>query len=248
MPTRRDFIRLSALSTLTGSLIPALVRDANRHLEMPLLNGSKTVLFQGDSITDAGRDRANYYANANSGMGLGYVHNIVTHLLGTFPDEGYRFYNRGVGGNRVAELAARWEEDCLNLQPDVVSILIGVNDFWHTLSLNYDGTLETYEGDYRILLQRTVAELPTTKLMIGEPFAVDGGTAIDERWSGFSEYRSVARSLADEFGAVFVPYHAVFGEALAFAPADYWCPDGVHPSLAGGHLMKEAWLAAFQDL
>ncbi len=248
MTTRRDFIRLSTISTLTGSLVPTVVTEANSHLNMPILNGARTVLFQGDSITDAGRDRANYYANAESGMGHGYVHDIVTHLRGTFPEEGYRFYNRGIGGNRVFELAARWDEDCLNLKPDIVSILIGVNDFWHTLSSNYHGTVETYEADYRFLLERTKAGLPNAQLMIGEPFAVEGGTAIDESWSGFGEYRIVARSLAEDFGAVFVPYHAVFAEALTFASADYWCPDGVHPSLAGGHLMKEAWLAAFQSL
>ena len=120
MTTRRDFLRLSAMSTLTGSLVPKVVRDANRYLNTPVLDGARTVLFQGDSITDAGRDRANYYVNADSGMGNGYVHDIVTHLLGIFPDEGYRFYNRGISGNRVFELAARWDEDCLNLKPDVV--------------------------------------------------------------------------------------------------------------------------------
>ncbi len=248
MFTRRYFLKLSAISTLTGTLIPQIVRDANRYVDSPSILGAKTVLFQGDSITDAGRDRANYYANAISGMGNGYVHDIVAHLLGKYPDRGFRFYNRGISGHRAFELAGRWDEDCLNLQPDVVSILIGVNDFWHTLSLNYDGTLESYEADFRGLLKRTKAELPDVRLIIGEPFAVEGGTAIDERWGEFDAYRSVARTAAQDFGASFVPYHMVFAEALKIAPADYWCPDGVHPSLAGGYLMKEAWLAAFQEL
>ena len=246
MSTRRDFLRLSALTTLTTSLIPSIVRDANSHLSSRGDSTKKTVLFQGDSITDAGRDRANYYANAESGMGNGYVHDIVTHLLGKYPDRGFRFYNRGIGGQRVFELARRWNEDCLQLQPDVVSILIGVNDFWHTIAGAYQGNVDIYEVDYRALLQRTKKELPNARLIIGEPFGVEGGTAINEEWGGFDEYRSVARNLATEFGAVFIPYHTLFAEALKFAPVDYWCPDGVHPSLAGGYLMKEAWLAGFE--
>jgi lysophospholipase L1-like esterase len=86
------------------------------------------------------------------------------------------------------------------------------------------------------------------KLILGEPFAVAGGTAIDERWDQFAEYRQAARSIARDYGAVFLPYHTVFEEALAFARASYWCPDGVHPSMAGNYLMKETWLAGFGEL
>ncbi|MEZ4953166.1 MAG: SGNH/GDSL hydrolase family protein [Saprospiraceae bacterium] len=251
MTTRRNFLRFSALSTFTATVIPELVLAANKHLiTSPLSSSSKstTILFQGDSITDAGRDRGRYYANMGSGMGEGYVHNIVTQLLGKYPEMDYHCYNRGISGHKVFQLAERWDDDCLQLKPDVLSILIGVNDYWHKLNGNYDGTVEIYENDYRALLERTKQELPQVKLIIAEPFAVAGGTAINEKWAPFTAYRQVAKKIATEFGAVFLPYHSMFEESLKIAPASYWCPDGVHPSLAGAYLMKEAWLAGFEKL
>lgn len=251
MTTRRNFLRLSALSTLATTVIPDMVIAANHHLPtIPQSNLTKgaTILFQGDSITDAGRDRGSYYANSGAGMGSGYVHHTVTHLLGKFPEKDYRCYNRGISGHRVFQLADRWEDDCLQLSPDVLSILIGVNDFWHTLDWGYNGTLEIYETDLRKLLERTKRALPDVKLIIGEPFAVPGGSAINERWEPFSGYRKAAKAIAEEFGAVFLPYQRIYEEAVKVAPASYWCPDGVHPSLAGSYLMKEAWLAGFDKL
>ncbi|MBT8398889.1 MAG: lysophospholipase [Rhodothermia bacterium] len=251
MTTRREFLRLSAFSALSPSLmaeIRHLVQSANAGRDVRSMSAGPTVLFQGDSITDAGRDRANYYANSGPGMGSGYVRHVVTQLLGKSPDEGYRFYNRGISGNKVHQLADRWVDDCLNLKPDVLSILIGVNDFWHTLGGAYDGTVELYDADYRQLLDRTLEDLPEVALIIGEPFAVQGGSAIDDRWVSFHAYRRAARRIAEDYGAVFVPYHKIFAAALQQAPADYWCPDGVHPSMAGCYLMKEAWLAGFDEL
>ncbi len=248
MATRRDFLRLTAISASLSASIPRIVRSANAQPVIRSPSTGRTVLFQGDSITDARRDRSNYYANGSSGMGDGYVRHIATQLLGENPDRNYRFYNRGISGNKVFQLADRWDDDCLNLRPDVLSILIGVNDFWHTLVGNYDGTVEVYESDFRGLLDRTLDQLPDIALIIGEPFAVAGGSAIDSRWDAFDPYRETARRIARDYGAVFVPYHDVFAAALDEAPADYWCPDGVHPSMAGSYLMKEAWLAGFEVL
>ena len=109
-----------------------------------LLNQT-TILFQGDSITDAGRDRSRYYANDARGMGGGYVRLIATQLLAQHPADEIRCYNRGISGNKVHQLAARWQDDCLQLRPQVLSILIGVNDFWHTLSSGYTGTPEIFD-------------------------------------------------------------------------------------------------------
>ncbi len=207
-----------------------------------------TILFQGDSITDAGREKANYYANDAAGMGRGYVFQIVSHLLGTQPEKDWKYYNRGISGHKVFQLANRWDDDCLQLKPDVLSILIGVNDFWHTLN-NYKGTVAGYEADFRKLLDRTLKALPNIKLIIGEPFAVKGGSAIDDEWfPEFPKYQQSARKVAADYKAVFIPYQQIFDDALQLAPAVYWCPDGVHPSMAGGYLMKEAWIKAFVNL
>lgn len=246
--TRRQFLKQGALGSAAWLAAPFAAGAGempHRHLAT-----DQTILFQGDSITDAGRDRGQYYANNLNGLGKGYVYQISAELLGEHPNAGLHIYNRGISGHKVFQLAERWEDDCLNLRPDVLSILIGVNDFWHMLNGNYDGTVAVYDQDYRQLLERTKKALPEVRLIICEPFVVKGGTAVSsERWqTEFPLYRNSARQIAGDFGAAFVPFQQVFDEALKQAPAEYWCPDGVHPSIAGAHLMKKAWLKAYQRL
>ena len=198
-------------------------------------------------VDDAAKVKASYLAAVAHGTEKCELisREKATQLLGTMPVKNLRIYNRGISGHKVFQLADRWDDDCLQLRPDVLSILIGVNDFWHTLSSGYTGTVQTYETDFRKLLERTKKELPATRLIICEPFAVAGGTAITDKWKDFEGYRIAAKKLAGEFGASFVPFQTVFDEALKLAPASYWCPDGVHPSLAGAYLMKEAWLKTY---
>ncbi len=215
----------------------------------PNIPQGATILFQGDSITDAGRNRGAYYANNSRGMGGGYAFLAGARLLADNPGANLRIYNRGISGHKVFQLANRWEEDCLNLSPDVLSILIGVNDFWHTLSHSYKGTVKEYEADFRALLDRTMTAIPDVRLIICEPFAVEGGSAINDAWfPAFNAYRAAARTIAQEFKAEFIPYHGIFADALQSAPVSYWCPDGVHPSLAGAQLMADKWLETFGKL
>ena len=157
-----------------------------------------------------------------------------------------RNYNHGISCNQVFQLRERWETECLDLQPDVVGDLIGVNDYWHTLSGGYKGTVEVYENDLRDLLRYTKQKLPNVQLVLCEPFSLKGGSAIDEpRWYPmFDEYRKAARKLADEFKAIFVPFQAGFDAAMKVAPARYWSSDGVHPDLAGRQLTADMWLEA----
>ena len=243
---RRSFLKKTALLAAGSVGLPSLVKA--HELEQKNIPENLTILFQGDSITDAGRDKGRYYPNDGSGMGNGYVYQIVAKLLGTYPSKNLRCYNRGISGNKVFQLANRWEDDCLQLKPDVLSILIGVNDFWHTLSWGYKGTFKTYEKDFRALLDRTKAAYPNIKLIIGEPFAVEGGTAIGEEWHpAFNAYRQSAKSIAADYNAVFIPYQNIFDEALNQAPVSFWCADGVHPSIAGNYLMAQHWLKAFDS-
>ena len=245
---RRDFLKKLSLTTIGMAGLPALSLAAQKTAAKLEIPEGLTVLFQGDSITDASRDRGQYYANQAKGLGVGYVYQIVSQLLGTHPTKNIRCYNRGISGHKVFQLAGRWNDDCLNLKPDVLSILIGVNDFWHTLSWGYEGTVEVYDTDLRKLLDRTMKELPDVKLIIGEPFAVAGGSAINEKWETFAGYRESAAKIAKDYKAAFIPYQSIFDEALEIAPVSYWCPDGVHPSIAGGHLMAVAWLEAFKEI
>ena len=206
------------------------------------LKYSNVILFQGDSITDAGRNREVKDPNSQNALGGGYAFLAAADLLNKFPVKDLKIYNKGISGNKVYQLAERWQIDCLDLKPAVLSILIGVNDYWHKHNGNYDGTVEIYEKDFRALLKRTKEALPETKLVICEPFAVLGCKAVDGTWfPEFDRYRVAARKLASEFDTVFIPYHDIFAKASKVAPPTYWTADGVHPSVAGAKLMADAW-------
>lgn len=203
------------------------------------------ILFQGDSITDAGRDRKTAAeANRQAPLGDGYAWLAAAGLLVAHDGQGLQVWNRGVSGNKVFQLADRWQADCLDLQPDVLSVLIGVNDIWHTKNGGYQGTAAIYERDYDALLARTRAALPAIKLVVCEPFVLRCGAVADSWFPEFDDYRAAARRVADKHGATFVAFQTMFDRAVAYAPPEHWAKDGVHPSSAGAALMAEAWLAA----
>jgi len=246
MNTRRDFLKTAAVSGAMLS-IPGIVASAmslSQALQISLQKDD-VILFQGDSITDAGRDKNVKTPNTSPMMGSGYAILAAGELLFKHAEKDLTIYNKGISGNKVHQLAERWDADCIELKPNVLSVLIGVNDFWHTKTGGYQATVKTYEDDYRTLLKRTVAALPGVKLIIGEPFAVKGIRAVDDSWyPEFDKYRETAKKLADEFNAVFIPYQKIFDEAQKRAPGVYWTHDGVHASLAGACLMANAWLEA----
>jgi lysophospholipase L1-like esterase len=183
-------------------------------------------------------------ANKQPGLGTGYAWLAAAELLIDRQDDALTFYNRGVSGNKVYQLAERWKEDCLELKPNVLSILIGVNDLWHKLNGKYEGTLEIYERDYKELFERTRKALPRVKLVICEPFVLRCG-AVDEKWfPEFDAYRATAKKVAKHFRATFVPFQAMFDEAVKYAPPEHWAKDGVHPTPAGAALMAHLWIEA----
>ena len=247
---RRTFVKNAAL-------IPAALAAGTTLLPTPATPARAakvpqklTVLFQGDSITDAGRDKESTAPNDYGKMGLGYATLTSAMLLNAYPKVELTAYNRGISGNKVYQLDERWEADALELKPDVLSILIGVNDYWHMFNGNYDGTVEVYDTDYRKLLDRTRTALPDVKFILMEPFMVMGGKAVsDPRWAAeFPAYQQAAKQISDDYGTAWVPLQKVFDEALKKAPAEHWSGDGVHPSLAGSYLMAEAWMKAFAKL
>lgn len=247
---RRSFMKKSVLGATVGANIPLLASGNSA----PFISGfgteGMTIVFQGDSITDAGRDKERQASNVSSGLGKGYAAFASAQLLASQPEKKWTCYNRGISGNKVHQLADRWKIDCLDLKPDVLSVLIGVNDFWHTLTHDYKGTAAVYEEDYRNLLKLTKSALPDVKLIVGEPFAVHGGTAIksSEWYPEFDKYRKAAKKIANEFDAIWIPYQEIFDKALESAGVEYWCPDGVHPSLAGNYLMADSWLKALKKV
>jgi lysophospholipase L1-like esterase len=248
---RRNFLRHAAVGTVALTAIPEIL-SASMQLGkkkqkgiLPSLKTGDVILFQGDSITDAGRERMKQQSNLSGSFGTGYSFLAASRLLNENPAKDLSIFNRGISGNKVYQLSERWQRDCFDLNPALLSILVGVNDFWHTLDGKYDGTVEKYAQDYKQLLVLTRKMLPEVKLVIGEPFAVAETSAVTDKWfPAFDGYRAAAKKLADEFDAVFIPYQAIFNEALNYAPAKYWTGDGVHPSMAGCSLMAEAWLNA----
>jgi lysophospholipase L1-like esterase len=246
--SRRNFIRTFAATTTIGGVSAVLYPGCSGNLtfaQKSIINKNSTILFQGDSITDAGRNRRKEGdANNSDALGKGYVYLIAAQLLADRAGDGLQIYNRGISGNKVFQLVDRWEKDCLDLKPDVLSILIGVNDIWHTLNGHYDGTVQKYEADYRTLLKRTLQELPHLKLVICEPFVLRCG-AVDDKWfPEFDRYRAVAKKVSHEFNGLFVPFQSMFDKASKLAPPAHWAADGVHPTMAGASLMAQTWLKA----
>jgi lysophospholipase L1-like esterase len=242
--SRRSFLKKAALGTLAAVTIPEIISAAapkNGVKKIQLLK-DQTILFQGDSITDAGRSKEETGFNNPKALGTGYALLSAVELLEEFAELNLKIYNKGISGNKVYQLAERWDKDCIDLKPDILSILIGVNDFWHKLNGNYNGTIEIYRNDFIALLERTKKALPNIKLVICEPYAVPGVKAVDEKWfPDFYEYQKAAREIAESFGAIFVPFQKVYDEAIKRAPASYWTGDGVHAALPGAQLMAEAW-------
>lgn len=247
---RRDFVRTSAGLTAAGLLALTASESAAADARSAgvaahsLIEPGQTILFQGDSITDAGRKKDDSAANSPPALGNGYAWLAASQLLVDRPGDELKIFNRGISGNKVFQLAERWQADCLELRPDVLSILIGVNDFWHKHKHGYKGTLEKYERDYRALVERTKEALPNVKLVILEPFVLKVG-AVDETWAPqFDGYRAAARRVAHEAGALFVPYQEMFDRAVNVAPPERWAADGVHPTSDGAALMAHWWQRA----
>lgn len=245
MSSRRDFLKKAAMGSMITLSIPQIASASmakEKKSKLQLAKG-QTILFQGDSITDAGRDKGDMGFNTPKALGTGYAMLAGASLLEKFASHDLKIYNKGISGNKVFQLADRWEKDCLEIKPDILSILIGVNDIWHKLNGQYDGTVEIYRNDYITLLERTKKALPDIKLVICEPFAVRGVKAVDDKWyPEFYEYQKAAREIAARFNAAFIPFQSIFDEAGKRADGAFWTRDGVHPSLAGAQLMAHAWL------
>ena len=238
--TRRDFV--TAASALAGAALWPAAATTDR--ASGSLTDDTVVLFQGDSITDCGRDRGVAEPNVAGALGTGYPLLIASAALAAHPDRALRFYNRGVSGNKVPDLASRWADDALALKPDVLSILIGVNDFWHTLSGGYTGTVEDYEHQYAALLEETRRALPQVRLIVLEPFVLHCG-AVDDRWfPEFDQRRAAAARVAQHAGANFVPLQPVFDDLSRRRVPAYWAADGVHPTPAGHAVIAERWRRA----
>ncbi|MBD3390820.1 MAG: GDSL family lipase [Chitinivibrionales bacterium] len=204
-----------------------------RHIE---LRDHMTILFQGDSITDCGRREPAYRP-----MGRGYASIVATWLGARCPEQRLTFENRGISGNRTADLVARWDQDCLAIDPDLVSILVGINNTLRRYDQNSPTTPEAFEKEYRTMLTRT-REAGDPVIVVCEPFLLSHPPGIEVMREDLDPKIYVIRELAREFGALYIPYDGIFAAASTRAAPAYWAEDGVHPTPAGHALMAQAWM------
>jgi len=205
--------------------------------DVPAFSNGARILFQGDSITDMGRGRT---ADPNHILGHSYAFLIAARYGSAFPERHLTFLNRGVSGNTVADLIGRWQSDTLALKPDLLSILIGINDLGRGVSA------ADFERQYDSLLADTVKALPDVRLVLGDPFALRVGRYTGEQWNErMTELRkrqAIVAKLAEKYHAALVRYQSAFDAACERAPADYWIWDGIHPTYSGQQLLADEWV------
>ena len=206
------------------------------------------IVFFGDSITDA-----NHLRDRECGLHLAYGGGYVSQVAAILTDEdprGYEIFNRGISANRTTELLVRINKDVWVEQPDVISILIGVNDVLFEIMQRDGVDIDWFEQNYRLIIEGTRKRLPETKIMLCEPFIMKGSATI-ERWDEWLEvktYAKVVERLAKEYGLVFVPLQKTLDEASRRYGGDEYCAmDGVHPTVAAAKQIAEQWVKVFKE-
>ena len=232
-----SFARIVAALVLSGvALCPVLAAVEPISIFQP---GTR-ILFQGDSITDGNRGRNE---DPNHILGHGYVFIIAAQYGAAFPDLNLTFINRGISGNKTTDLEKRWQQDTIDLKPEVLSILIGVND-------NGKVPLEQYEQIYDKLLTQVEAADPKIHLVLCEPFCLQVGK-VKENWDMFSkgirEEQQIVARLARNHHAALVRFQRAFDDACKRAPAEHWIWDGIHPTYSGHQIMADEWVRAVRD-
>jgi lysophospholipase L1-like esterase len=226
-------ILAAVVALVFGCVLAAEITD------VPVFKNDARVLFQGDSITDGNRGRNE---DPNHILGHGYCFIIAAQYGAHYPERKLAFLNRGISGNKVTDLAARWQKDTLDLKPDVLSILIGINDSGHI-------PLEEYKQVYDKLLLDAKAANPDIYFVLCEPFYLpkNGHKEGDELDQDVKKRQAIVAKLAEKHHAVLVRFQKVFDDACRRAPVQYWVWDAVHPTYSGHQLMAEEWIKAVSE-
>lgn len=205
-----------------------------------LIQSNSLVLFQGDSITDAGRNRA-----VSEDLASGYAGKAAALFAQQHPDMGVRFLNRGISGNRSVDMLARWQADCMDLKPDVVSILIGINDTWRRYDSNLPTTAKEYSENFEAALKQT-KELGA-RIVIIAPFLLPAEDKIHWRKEDLDEKQAACKALAERYADAYLPMDAIFQEYLAAHPNAVCSEDGVHPNDLGAQIIAEHWVRLVEN-
>lgn len=201
------------------------------------------ILFQGDSITDAGRDRRNYHH-----LGNGYPKFAAEIVSAAHPELEIEFINLGISGNRTGQLFDRLYLDAIAFQPDIISVMIGINDVWHRYgNVNVMTRNEQIEANYRAILS-DLRKYTTAKIVVISPYLLD----CDDKEPIREDLKTVLpiiRNLADEYADVYIPLDKHFEEALKTAPEKlYYSADGVHPNENGAKFIAKLYAEAIETL
>ncbi len=201
-----------------------------------MLKSNMTILFQGDSITDCGRRDS--FLNP---MGFGYAYFVASWLSALYPELNLNFVNKGVSGDCTDDLLQRWDKDTIKLKPDLLSILIGVNNTWKYGGYNDFALRDNFLEDYYQILKRTQDKCDT-KIILCEPFLLPVSSEMKLLNSDIIKKIEQIKKLSIEFDALVVPFSIMFEKATKKANSSYWAPDGVHPTAAGHTLMAQEWM------
>ena len=200
------------------------------------LDEKQTILFMGDSITDCVRSKEN-----PAELGNGYANMIATRMNVDMPELNFRFLNLGLSGNRIKDLKARWQEDCLNHRPDILSIMIGINDVWRCYDSGDPTSAEAFLADYREIIQKVKTKC-NSQIIIIEPFVLPHPEDRKQWREDIDPKIAGIRELALEFADAYVPMDGIFAAAAIRREPAFWASDGVHPTQAGHMLIADSWL------
>ena len=207
---------------------------------------NKTIVFIGDSITDMNREKVNFW-DQNHLYGHSFVFLLASGFGYEFPAGGIKIYNRGISGNKSRDLVDRWQSDVLDLKPDIVNILVGINDIILSVHENKPFSLEEYEKNLSEMVEKTYESAPETQIILCEPFAFPEAAA-KEYYDAFKTsvplLRDSCHRIAKKYGCLFVPLQEVFDKAYAQNPQcgySHWIWDGIHPTAAGHRIIEAQW-------
>ena len=223
--------------------VPAILEDMVGHI----MRGEtmKTILFQGDSITDGGRNRQDPLS-----LGAGYPAYVAARL-GLERPEAYAFYNRGLAGNHVVDIYARVKKDIINIKPDYMSLMVGVNDIWHELDFQTGIDIHKFEKIYSMLIEEVLEELPLTKLLLIEPFVLKGkATAVyyEALRQGVEARAEIVRRIALKYQLPVLSMQKDLDILQQGIRDDYWLYDGAHPTIYFHQYIADRWMEWFHDI
>ncbi|MCR5208427.1 MAG: SGNH/GDSL hydrolase family protein [Eubacterium sp.] len=206
---------------------------------MNISDKSFTVLFEGDSITDCGRNYGELYD-----LGDGYPRYAAEFIKKKYPDCSFTFINKGVSGFRSADLVRRWSKDCISLKPDFVSILIGINDTWRRYDSGDPTSAEEFKRNLRYILNETKEKLGVPVMLLS-PFLIEMTPAQKEWREDLDPKKELTKKLAKEFGCIYVPLDEIMSEAALTTEKRLLSEDGVHPAEEGKKVIARAYADAF---